>query len=165
MPQADAISTNRKVSIESAWAWLFGETRESNQRAAAGGTTTGGAAEAVFAESDGSIFQSLRIDIPEEERAAIFPLHSELLVEIAIIDLAAPADAQHVAAHEAGNGSRVERLDEQLHVGFQLSVALEPGGEAGNRHVGNCVEAVKVDAEVVFEFALVVGFEFGLVGR
>jgi hypothetical protein len=24
---------------------------------------------------------------------------------------------------------------------------------------------VKVDAEVVFEFALVVGFEFGLVGR
>ena len=40
-------------------------------------TTISSAVEAVAAEGDGSIFQSLRIDIPEEERAAIFPLHSE----------------------------------------------------------------------------------------
>ena len=46
----------------------------------------------VFAESDGSVFQSLRINVAEEERAAIFPLHSELLVEIAIIDLKQRAD-------------------------------------------------------------------------
>jgi hypothetical protein len=73
---------------------------KSNQRAAARGTTTGGAAEAVVAEKDRSVLQSLRIDIPEEERAVIFSLHSELLVEIAIIDLAGLADTQGVAAHE-----------------------------------------------------------------
>ena len=55
-------------------------------------------------------------------------------------------------------------MNDSSQLAFQLPVALEPGGDAGNRHVGNCVEAVKVDAEVVFEFALVVGFEFGLVG-
>lgn len=63
-----------------------------NQRAAAGRATTSGAAEAVAANGNGSIFQMLRIDIPKEERTTICPPHPELLIEVAIIDLATPAN-------------------------------------------------------------------------
>ena len=52
-----------------------------------------------------------------------------------------------------------------MHVSFKLSAVLEPGGEATNGHVGNSVEVVEIDAEVAFQFALVVGFKVGLVGR
>ena len=41
----------------------------------------------------------------------------------------------------------------------------QPGGEARNRHVGDRVEVVKVDVEMLFQFALIVGFKLCLVRR
>ena len=64
-------------------------------------------------------------------------------------------------ATEAG----LKAVDQQLHVGFKFSVVPEPGGEATDRHIGNRVEMVKIDAEIVFQFALVVGFQLSLIRR
>jgi len=92
-----------------------------------------------------------------------FDLHVELLVEIAVKDAALPVDADGVSAHESVNGGGVEIFDEELVVFGELFVALEVGGVASDRHVGDAVEVVEFDIEVFFHLTLVVGFERFLV--
>ncbi len=57
-------------------------------------------------------FNLFRIDVPQEKRLAstIVPLHSELLIKIAIINFSAPAHADRIAAHQPVNGCGVKRL-------------------------------------------------------
>src|SRR5438128_9852977 len=74
------------------------------QRAAAARAGAGGAAEAMVPGHDLAIVDLVRIDIPEEEPrapAVARPLHSQLLIKIAIVNFAAPPDADGVATHEA----------------------------------------------------------------
>ena len=125
----------------------------------------GGASKAMVADGDGTVFEAVAIDIPKVERLSSLPLHAELLVEVAVIDLAAPADTQRVVAHETRDRRRVEGADEQLHIGLQFPVVPEPGGKTADRHVCNRVKAMEVDVEMLLQFAFVVGFEFRLVRR
>jgi hypothetical protein len=138
-------------------------TFESHKRTAAGRALAGGASKAVVTERDGSVFKMVEIDVPNVERPSLIPFHAELLVEIAVIDVAAPADTQCVAAHETGDRCGVEGVDEQLHVGLQLSTVPKPGGETADRHVRNCIEATEVDVEMPLQFPFVVGFQLRLV--
>ena len=46
----------------------------------------------MFSGHDLAIGDLLRLYVPQKSRMAISPLHSELLIEIAIIDLALPAN-------------------------------------------------------------------------
>ena len=48
----------------------------------------------MIGSHDLATFERSGMDIPQEEWLAVAPLHTELLVEIAIIDFAAPADAE-----------------------------------------------------------------------
>ena len=125
----------------------------------------GGASKAVVSDHYGSVIEVVRIDIPEEEWFAGLPLHAELLVEVAIVDLAAPTHAEGITAHHAGDGRGVEGANEQLHVGLQLSVMPQPGGKATDRHVRDRVEMVKVDIEMALQFALIIRFKLCLIGR
>src|SRR5215471_17256912 len=110
-------------------------------------------------------FEALWIDVPQKKRRAVFPLHAELLVEVAVVDFPSPADAQSVPAHQAVNGSGVEGFDQQLHVSVQLPLMSEPGGESPNGHVGEGIEPVEIDIEVLLQLPSVVSFKFGLVRR
>jgi hypothetical protein len=69
----------------------------------------------VIGFHDLAAFERGGMDIPKEEWLAVAPLHTELLVEIAIIDFAAPANAEGIVAHEAGNSRGIKYLDQQLH--------------------------------------------------
>ena len=71
---------------KSAVTWL------SRQGAATRGTRTGGTAEAVAGDRDRHVFQSRMIDLPQEERVVMPGVDAELLIEITIIDLAAPVN-------------------------------------------------------------------------
>src|SRR5271157_1710588 len=95
------------------------------------------AAKAVIGSHDLATFERGGMEIPQEEWPAVAPLHSELLVEIAIIDFAAPADAEGVAAHEVRNRRGIKCLDQQLHVSVQFSAVPEPGGKPADGHVGD----------------------------
>src|SRR6478672_13352399 len=97
--------------------------------------------------------------ISHRKSGSVAPLHTELLVEIAIIDFAAPADAEGVAAHEARNRRGIKCLDQQMHVSVQFSAVPEPGGESADGHVGDRVEAVEIDIEMAFQFSFVVGLK------
>ena len=57
-----------------------------------------------------AIFERIGIDVPQEDGLPIIPLHPELLIEIAVVDFTAPADAYRVAAHKIFEGRWIERL-------------------------------------------------------
>ena len=57
----------------------------------------------MIASHNLAIFNLFWIDVPQKNRYAIFPLHSELLIKIAIVNLTAPADADGIAAHQTIN--------------------------------------------------------------
>jgi hypothetical protein len=122
-----------------------------------------GAAEAMIGSHDLAAFERAGMDIPQEE--AVTPSHSELLVEIAIIDFAVPADAEGVATHEAVNRLGIKCLEQQLPVSVQFSAVPEPGGEPADGHVGDRVKAMEIDTEMAFQFPFVAGLELELIRR
>jgi len=68
------------------------------------------ATEAVVAGRDLAIVDLVRIDIPEKKWSTIHPLHVELLIKIAVVNLAPPSDANGVSAHEPVNRCWVKRI-------------------------------------------------------
>ena len=79
----------------------------------------------MIAGHDFAIIDFVRIDVPQKEPSAVFPLHVELLIEIAVVNFAAPSDADRVAAHEPIERSRIKIVDQKLHVLFKLVVVLQ----------------------------------------
>jgi hypothetical protein len=85
------------------------------QRAATTRSGARRATEAVIAGHDVTILERIRIDIPKKKRLArglVRPLHSQLLIEIAVVHLAAPTDANRVTAHQPVNRRWIKGLDE-----------------------------------------------------
>src|SRR6266699_2707464 len=111
----------------------------------------------MVASRNVAVFDFLRIDIPEEQRRAIFPLHPQLLIKIAIVNFAAPADADSITAHESIDCSRIKIVDQELHVFFKLVVMSQIGSEPRNGKIGNRVKLVEEDAETCDKFAFVIG--------
>ena len=75
-------------------------------------------------------------------------LQVEHLIEIAIVKLAAIADAERGAAHQAGNGRRIETVDQQLEILDPSALFVQVLGEASDRLIGNCEQFVEDDAEL-----------------
>ena len=119
----------------------------------------------MIARGDWAAFELFGIEVPKEKRCPVFPLHAELLVEVTVIDFASPTDAQGISAHQAGDRGGVERFDQQLHVSVQLPVMFEPGGKAPDGHIGESVEPVEIDVEMLLQLPFVVCFKFCLVRR
>src|SRR5260370_29406115 len=119
----------------------------------------------MIAGHDLAIFKRIRIDIPKKHRLASAiagPLHSQLLIEIAIVYFAAPADADGVAAHESIDRRRIKRADEQLHVFIELVVVPQISGKAPDGEIGNGVKVIEHYAEAREELALEIGLYLGL---
>src|SRR6266498_1699972 len=124
-----------------------------HNRAAASRARACGTAKAMIAGHDLAIFQRFRIDVPKKHRLAFAiagPLHVELLIEIAVVNFAAPSDADRVAAHQPIDCGRIKILDQELHVFFKLVVVAEIGGEARDGEIGNRVKIVEHDTEMFF---------------
>src|SRR5438034_1133832 len=85
------------------------------------------------------------------------PLHIQLLIKVAIVNLAAPSDANGVTAHESLNRCGVKRIYQQLHVFLQLMIVPQKCRESPDRHVGDRIEFVKHDAEMREKLAFIIG--------
>src|SRR5207237_8187129 len=109
-----------------------------------------------------AILDLLGIDVPKKKRAAIFPLHFKLLIEITIANFPSPADANGVATHQTINRGWIKILDQQLHVLLQFVVVSQIGGKTRDRQIGDGVKVVEDDAEMLAQFVFVIGFELGL---
>lgn len=86
---------------------------------------------------DGAALEVGGGDVPKEQGFAVAHLHSEHLVEVAVVDLTHPADAQGGAAHEVLNGGGVIAVGQEFEVGIPLAVLAEVFGEAADGLVGN----------------------------
>src|SRR5205807_1512994 len=90
--------------------------------------------------------------------APTHPLHSELLIEIAIIYFAAPTDADRVAAHETVERRPIKRANEKFHVFIKLAAMPQVTRKPAYWEIRESVQLIKHDSEMLFEFALVIGF-------
>src|SRR5438128_7917401 len=90
------------------------------------------------------------INIPEKKSRLVgtLPLHPELLIEIAIVNFAAPANADSIAAHETVDRCGIKSVDEQLHVLFEFVAVPQISGEAADGQIGERVEIVDHYAEM-----------------
>ena len=90
------------------------------------------------------------------------PLHSKLLIEIAIVNFASPSHANGIAAHQPLQRRGIKIVNQQLHIFRQLVIVSQIGGEARDRKVGDGVKFVENNPEMSTQLAFVIGFELGL---
>ena len=119
----------------------------------------------MVVRGDGAAFEPFGIEVPKEKWHPVFPLHTELLVEVAVIDFALPTDAQGILAHQAGDRGGVECFDQLFHVGVQLPAMFESGGKAADWHIGKSVESVEIDIKILLQLPFVICFQFFLIRR
>ncbi len=119
----------------------------------------------MIAGHDLAIGNLVWIDFPQEYRVASAvagPSHSKLLVKIAIVNFAAPTNADRVAAHEPINRRGIKRADQEVHVLLEFIVMPEIAREAADRKICNRVEFIKHNAKLVFQFAFEIELQFSL---
>lgn len=95
---------------------------------------------------------------------AIGALEVEHLVEVAVVDLAAVADAEGIAAHKAAKGIGVEVVGEKFEVGVKFAASAEVFGEAGDGLICDREEAREFYGVVSGKGFAVIGFKIGLRG-
>ena len=128
-----------------------------HERAAAARARAGRATKTMIAGHDFALLKRIRIDVPQKDRLSIVPLHSELLVEIAVIHFTTPADADRVAAHKAIESRWIERLDKNLHVLIKAIVVAQVSGKTADRKVRNRVKPIELNPEMLPQFPFVIG--------
>ena len=99
---------------------------------------------------DLATFDFWRIDVPQKHRCAVIPLHSELLIKIAIVNFSTPADADRIAAHQTVNSCGVKGVNQQLHVLIEFIVMPQITRETSDRKVSKGIEIVEHDSEMFF---------------
>jgi len=104
----------------------------------------------VIASHDFPIGNFVGINVPQKERPAIFPLHAELLVEVAIVNLTTPADADSVSAHQPIDSAWIERANQQIRIFLQVAIVPEETREPANRQIRDRVKFVEDDSEMFF---------------
>ena len=116
----------------------------------------------MIAGHDLAIIDFSRINVPQKEWFAVFPLHVELLIEITVVNLATPSNADRVAAHQPIDRGRIKIVDQEQHVFFKLVAVPQISGKAPNGEIGNGVKLIEHYAEVRKELALEIGLHLGL---
>src|SRR5438270_1160344 len=101
--------------------------------AAAARSCAGGATETMITGHDLATFDFWRIDVPQKHRCTVIPLHSELLIKIAIVNFSTPADADRIAAHQTVNSCGVKGVNQQLHVLIEFIVMPQITRETSDR--------------------------------
>src|SRR6516164_7405142 len=120
----------------------------SHDRAATARACASCATKTMVAGHDLAIFEQIGVDVPQKNRLPIVPLHPELLIEIAVVNFTAPANAYHVAAHKTPDSRWIKCLDKNLHVLLELVVMPQVSGEPADRKVCEAVKPVEHNCEM-----------------
>ena len=75
----------------------------------------------MLVDRDLPISELLDIEIMNRFGTTGFQIQLQHLIEIAIVQLPVPANGNRVAAHQSLNRSRIECINQRLHVRFQLA--------------------------------------------
>jgi len=84
--------------------------------------------------------------------------HTQLLIEITIIEFACIIDTNGITAHHIVNRIGIEITHQQIHVIFQFTTAFQKVSKALDGHVGNGKQLIEQDTKIVIELFLVLEF-------
>ena len=132
------------------------------QTPAAGRAGGGGAAVAVVSQVDGPGCQAGEVELPDGLGQARGQGQVKGLVEVAIEEPPFPGDADEAAAHEAGDGGRVEAGRQFGHVALVIAGFFQVFLEAADGHVEQGVQLVEVDIVEPFQLPLEAVFQGAL---
>src|SRR5690349_3770066 len=138
--------------------------RSARQGAAATAPLTRGAAVAVIRNDDG-----IAVDAPAQQVAAVCAVllgaaQAKLLVEVTIVQLAAPADADQIPTHDLLEIGSREVLLQEPQIVAELALGDQGTAETLDRHVGQGIQVVECHAEMLEQLPAVILLE-GRLGR
>src|SRR5207237_5312422 len=111
--------------------------------AAAARSCAGGATETMITGHDLATFDFCRIDVPQKHQWAVIPLHSELLIKVAIVNYSVPAYADRIPTHQTINGCGLKRLNQQHHAPIALVVPSQLTPHPPDRQVSKGLDVVQ----------------------
>src|SRR5262249_41360200 len=125
------------------------------QGPAAARTLGSGAAVTGARDPCGAAVEIVRQQIFEPAARAVRSAqrHMEQLVEVAVIEIAAPVDRYEVAAHDTVQVFVAMSLAQQTHVTVEFALGDQGRAEALDRHVGKREQTIEYDAELVSKLA------------
>ena len=110
-------------------------------------------------------FKRIGAKIANVLRRAVIAVQVEHLVEVAVVELPVPADAERVAAHDAHGRGGVIGLDQPPHVIVIVARFDQVLEEAVDRQVCDGVELVEHQAVAALQLAFVIRLDRRLLGR
>src|SRR5579862_5345934 len=122
--------------------------RSARQSAAATAPLTGGAAIAMVRNDDG-----IAVEAPAQQvfqmRAVLFgTAQAQLLVEVTIVQIAAPVHADQIPAHHLLEIGSREILLQQPYIPAELALGDQGTPETLDRHIGQGIEVVECHTEM-----------------
>ncbi len=106
-----------------------------------------------------------RIEVADMGGRTIVHRQAEHLVEVTVVEGAVPTHGDGVAAHDASGGSGIEGVGQSLHILIVVAALQEKLKKSADRHVGDRVEAIELDAMARSEFFSKLRFDGLLLGR
>src|SRR5713101_896138 len=145
----------------------FLSLRRLGQGATATRSLAGGAAVAVARDSNCLAFDLRFKQVREVHALAPLMLQREIehLVEIAVIDIAAPIYRDQATTHDMLQIAIEMSVSQQIEVALELAFRDQDRAETLDRHVGEGEKPIEDDSVALTEHVLVVGFERLLRGR
>src|SRR5256885_445336 len=134
-------------------------------RPTAGRSGACGTAVAVVARRDPAVMELPQIKVANMGRRTMAHRQIEHLVEVAVVEGAIPTHRDRIAAHDASRGSGVKGVGQPLHVLLVVAALQKKLEKSADRHVGDGIEMVELDAMASPEFFSKLRFGRLLVGR
>ena len=114
---------------------------------------------------DLAVIELSRIEVADMGRRTMVHRQIEHLVEVTVVERAVPTHGDRVATHDAGRGNGVEGVGQSLHILLVVAALQEKLEKSADRHVGDRIEAVELDAMARQEFLSKLCFDRFLPGR
>ena len=108
------------------------------------------------------VAQKVGGDVPEKKRLTGANLHSQHLIEITIVNLSAPADAESGTAHEIVHGCGIEAIGKQFQIFVPFSLFAQILRKAAYGLITDREQGGELDPIAVLKFCFVVRLQFGL---
>ena len=137
----------------------------SSERSTTRRTGSGGAAVTMVARCDLALIELHQIKVADMSGGAMIHRQIEHLVEVAVVEGTIPTHGDCVAAHDTGRGSGVEGVGQSLHILFVVAALQEKLKKPADRHVGDRIKVVELDAMTSPEFFSKLRFDRLLPGR
>ena len=136
----------------------------SGDRPAAGRSSASGTAVAMVAGCDLALMESIQIKVTDMSGRTMAHRQIEHLVEVAVVERAVPTYRDCISAHDAGRGSGIEGVGQSLHILLIVAALQEKLKKPTDRHVGDRIEVIELDAMASAEFFAKLRFDGFLLG-